>query len=455
MIKSYTSSFLQFLTISLIFYSSLLIVVVSADVSPSKRFSYDLKSNSFHVSVDETEYGVWYRALPIKTYPFSLYFYQTNDESAAGTGFNKPEFGIHTYILAIGMGNLKPTTRWVWEANLDHPVDENAKLVFSRSGNLALKDGNGQIVWQTRTNNKGVVDIQLLPNGNLVLLDRNGGFVWQSFYHPTNTLLIGQGLGPGSSTTNKIVNGKYSMVLQDKTLRLFFNPNPKSLSSKPLTYYKVSPLMDLAVNITFNTIIDPDYFDELIMFTGSGTDSLFYFANPKFNSTWSMLRLSSDGNLYIYTYLELPGNGNNVWVETYAAFSKKERSECFLPDKCGSYGLCEDHQCVACPTPKGLMGWDKKCKLPDVPSYNASTAANVGYYKVKDVEDYRPLGDSDGEGPMTVKECMKKCSDESKCVGFFYRNKGSMCSLAAQFNTLAKLHAVFSGLIDAYIKYKK
>ncbi|KAI3967375.1 hypothetical protein MKW92_036391 [Papaver armeniacum] len=247
---------------------------------------------------------------------------------------------------------------------------------------------------------------------------KNGGFVWQSFYHPTNTLLIGQGLGPGSSTTNKIVNGKYSMVLQDKTLRLFFNPNPKSLSSKPLTYYKVSPLMDLGVNIAFKTIIDPDYFDELIMFTGSG-------------------------------------NGNNVWVEPYAAFSKKERSECFLPEKCGSYGLCEDHQCVACPTPKGLMGWDNKCKLPKVSSCNASTAANVGYYKVKDVEDYRPLGDSDGEGPMMVKECMKKCSDDSKCVGFFYRNDGSMCTLAAQFNTLAKLHAAFSGLIDAYIKYAK
>ncbi|KAI3991513.1 hypothetical protein MKX01_027466 [Papaver californicum] len=457
MIKSYySSSFLQFLTILLIFSSSSSIII-RADVSPSKRFSYDLKDDSFHVSVDETEYSVWYRALPIKNYPFSLYFYQTNDESSTGNGFHKPEFGVHTYILAIGMGDLNPTTRWVWEANLNHPVGEKAKLLFSRRGNLALINGDGRIVWQTRTSNKGVVDIKLLPNGNLVLLDRNGGFVWQSFYHPTNTLLIGQGLGPGSSTTNKIANGKYSMVLQDKALRLFFDPNPKSsrLSSKPFTYYKVSPLMELGVNITFDTIIDPDYFDELIMFTGSGTDSLFYLANPRFNSTWSMLRLSSNGNLYIYTYLDLPGDGNNVWVETYASFSKKERSECFLPEKCGSFGLCEDHQCVACPTPKGLLGWDNKCKLPKIPSCNASTVSNVGYYRVKDAEDYRPLGDSDGEGPMTVSECMKKCNDDCKCVGFFYRNRESMCSLAAQINTLAKRDAIFEGLIDAYVKYAK
>ncbi|MCL7041281.1 hypothetical protein MKW94_009132 [Papaver nudicaule] len=144
-----------------------------------------------------------------------------------------------------------------------------------------------------------------------------------------------------------------------------------------------------------------------------------------------MLRLGSNGNLYIYTYSELPSNGYIAWEETYAAFSSRgSTSECLLPSKCGSFGLCEDNQCVACPTPKGLMGWDKKCKLPKIPSCTI-VAANVGYYRVKDVEDYQPLSLSDGEGPMTVNECKKKCSDDCKCVGFFYRINGSMCSLAA------------------------
>ncbi|KAI3900665.1 hypothetical protein MKW92_022461 [Papaver armeniacum] len=459
MIKSHSSSFHQYLTFFLIFCSlSVIGTAVVAVVPPSKTFSYDMDALSFNRGYDGTEYNVRYHTLPIQNYPFSLCFYETNPES---TGVNKPV--TDSYILAIGMGRLfahpDGITRWVWAANINRPVGDKAKLVFSRSGNLALIDASGRIGWQTKTSNKGVVDIKLLPNGNLVLVDRNGGFVWQSFHYPTNTLLVGQGLGPGSSSTNKIVNGDYSMVLQDRTLGLFFNPRPKSASasSKPFNYYNVTQMAKLGINITFDTSKyfygDGSSFDVLsIVFS---TDSFFVLAYPKYNSTLSMLRLGSNGNLYIYTYNEVPANGFNAWEETYATFSREGRtSECLLPAKCGSFGLCEENQCVACPTPNGLMGWDKKCKLPKVSSCNAS-AAKVGYFKVKDVEDYRPLGYSDGEGPMTVNECMKKCSDDCKCVGFFYRINGSMCSLASQINTLAKLDVVFNNLIDAYIKYAK
>ncbi|KAF5183213.1 hypothetical protein FRX31_027200 [Thalictrum thalictroides] len=37
-----------------------------------------------------------------------------------------------------------------------------------------------------------------------------------------------------------------------------------------------------------------------------------------------------------------------------------QESECQLPEKCGNFGVCEDNQCVACPTPNGLMGWSRK-----------------------------------------------------------------------------------------------
>ncbi|MCL7026940.1 hypothetical protein MKW94_012255 [Papaver nudicaule] len=428
MIKSYSSSsFLQSLTVLLIFGSSL-VIGKAVVVSPSKTFSYELDGLSFNRGFDETEYGVRHYVLPIQSYPFSLYFYEANPESTGVTGSrhgirfkkkkNKPI--TNSYILAIGMGHAHPDgiTRWVWEANLNRPVGDKAKLVFSRSGNLALIEANGRIGWQTKTSNKGVVDIKLLPNGNLVLVDRDGGFVWQSFHYPTDTLLVGQGLGPGSSTTNKIVNGDYSMVLQGKTLGLFFTPSPKSASSKPFNYFNVTQMAELGTNITFGM---SKYFYGAGLFYNVlsiviSTNRFFQLAYPKYDSTLSMLRLGSNGNLYIYTYSELPSNGYIAWEETYAAFSSRGRtSECLLPAKCGSFGLCEDNQCVACPTPKGLMGWDKKCKLPKLPSCDI-VAANVGYYRVKDVEDYRPLSFSDGEGPMTVNECKKKCSNDCKCV---------------------------------------
>ncbi|KAI3900666.1 hypothetical protein MKW92_022462 [Papaver armeniacum] len=458
MIKSHSSSFLQSLTILLIFGSSLVIDAVV--VSPSKTFSYDLDARSFYRGSSEIEYSVRYHPLPIRNDPFYLSFYEANHESS---GTHKPVTS-NSYILAIGMGmgrrfhHPDGITRWVWAANLNRPVGDKAKLVFSRSGNLALIDANGRIGWQTKTSNKGVVDIKLLPNGNLVLLDKNGGFVWQSFYYPTNTLLVGQGLGIGSSSTNKIVNGDYSMVLQGETLGLFFNPNPKSASAsvKPFNYYNVTQMGKLVINITFDT--SKFFFGEgslNVLGIAISAGSSFMLAYPKYNSTLSMLRLGSNGNLYIYTYYELSAHGFIAWEETYAAFSREGRpSECLLPAKCMSFGLCKDNQCVACPTPKGLMGWDEKCKLPKVPACNVS-AAKLGYFKVRDVEDYRPLVNSDGEGPITVNDCMKKCTDACKCVGFFYKNNGFKCFLAAQFNTLAKLDAVSKDSIDAYIKYAK
>ncbi|MCL7044341.1 hypothetical protein MKW94_025611 [Papaver nudicaule] len=463
MIKSYTSSsFLHSLAILLMICSSS--VIVRADVSPAKTFSYELDGNSFRRGFDETEYKVSHHALPIQNYPFSIYFYEANPES---TGVNQSIPVTNSYILAIGMGHAHPDgiTRWVWEANLNRPVGNKSKLIFNRSGNLALVDSNGRIGWQTRTSNKGVVDIKLLPNGNLVLLDRDGGFVWQSFYHPSNTLLVGQGLGPGSSITNKIVNGKYSMVLKDKTLGLFLNPTPEtslSLSSKPFNYLNVTLMSVLGSNITFNT---SKYFYGAGLFYNVlsivlSTNSFYPLTHPKYNSTLSMLRLGSNGNLNIYTYSELPSNGYEAWEETYAAFSREGRnSECLLPAKCGSFGLCGDNQCVGCPTPKGLMGWDNNCKLPRIPSCNASTASNVGYYIVDGVVDIRLIAYSDVEGPVLIAECMKKCSNDCKCVGFFHRTNG--CLFASQFNTLAKAYDGFKGdapiasAADVYIKYAK
>ncbi|KAI3991928.1 hypothetical protein MKX01_012873 [Papaver californicum] len=408
MIKSHSSSFLQSLTTFLLILGSSSAIGKAVAVPPSKTFSYDLDALSFSRGYDRTEYDVKYHDLPIQNDPF-LCFYEANPES---TGINKPV--RNSYILAIGMGR--------------------------RFGNA-----DGITRWQTKTSNKGVVDIKLLPNGNLVLVDRNGGFVWQSFYYPTNTLLVGQGLGPGSSTTNKIVNGDYSMVLLDTTLSLFFNPNPKlaSASSKPFSYYNLTQMAAVWINITFDS---SKYFYEAgsyyeVLSIAINTDSSFELAHPKYNSSLSMLRLGSNGNLYIYTCNYVPATGVNVWEETYATFSRQGRtSECYLPSKCGSFGLCEDDQC--------------KCKLPKIPSCNTSAAANVGYYRVKDVKDYR-LDYYVGEGPMTINECMKKCSDDCKCVGFFYINDGSKCSLAAEFNTLAKIDANFERLIDAYIKYAK
>ncbi|KAK1378605.1 Epidermis-specific secreted glycoprotein EP1 [Heracleum sosnowskyi] len=117
----------------------------------------------------------------------------------------------------------------------------------------------------------------------------------------------------------------------------------------------------------------------------SGTRLL---ARPKYNATLSMLRLDIDGNLRIYTYDENVEWG--AWEVTYKLLNREDdvesTSECRLPKKCGSFGVCEDNQCVACPTAAGLLGWSKTCAPPILPACKGR--ANVDYYKVVGVEHF-------------------------------------------------------------------
>ncbi|OVA15172.1 Bulb-type lectin domain [Macleaya cordata] len=352
---SSSSSLLPSLFFFFIFYSSLT-VIVQADVPSSKTFKYVNEDLSYFGLVED---NAVYRPLKLSNYPFRLCFYNSTPDA---------------YILGLGMGNANLTSlmRWVWTANRARPVSENAKLIFGRNGNLVLVDANGRVAWQTRTANKGVVDIKLLPNGNLVLLDKKGGFVWQSFDYPIDTLLVAQSLRPVDN--NKLVSGSYIRAQEGD---------------------------GLLQNVTFNIAPDadgPDYANEL---------RLEYL--DTYHGTLSLFRLGSDGNIHIYTYYEK--GQKDAWEVTYTEFTSSwYAGECLLPEKCGSLGICENSQCVACPTPKGLTGWSKDCKPMKLPSCNVASA-NVSYYKVGGVDHFMDTN-NEGEGPMKIGECKKKCSKD-------------------------------------------
>ncbi|MCL7029674.1 hypothetical protein MKW94_011960 [Papaver nudicaule] len=415
-------------------------VIVQAEVPLSKTLAY-VNEGALHSGLVED--SATYRPLKIANYPFSLCFYNTTRNA---------------YFLGIGMGNANTTSfmRWVWSANPTRPVTDKAKLVFSRNGNLALIDTKNRFVWQTRTANKGAVDIKLLPNGNLVLLNKQGGFVWQSFDYPTHTLMIGQSLRPKSSRGNKLVNGAYSMVIDAHEVGLFFK-SPHS--PKPLLYFSLvvpeahdgGALENVTLNIA--PVSDgPDTLNEIRLEYADRYRGLHVWAQPKYNSTLSILRLSSDGNLHVYTYYEK--GRMDAWEETYTEFiSSMYAGECLLPEKCGSLGICENSQCVACPTPKGVTGWSKNCKPSKLPACNAA-AANVSYYKIEGVNHFLHTN-FEGLGPMKIGQCRKKCSEDCKCMAFFYRKDTFMCLLTNELNTLMKVHDSSSAEHIAYIKYAK
>lgn len=289
-------AYFPFPSLSLFLLIQTFFCISGASVPASRTFKY---VNTGDTAPDTTEYGGSHRLISIANSPFQLCFYSATPNA---------------FTLALRMGSPpisdRPDSmsllRWVWEANRNRPVRDNATLSFRADGNLLLADFDGRVVWQTGTANKGVVGLKLLSNGNMVLHDSKGTFIWQSFDYPTDTLLVGQSLRAGFATklVSRVSNsdsseGPYSIVMGPKNLGLYYKSKN---SPSPMLYYVLDWFLTenegSLANITFKS--EPEQ--------GSAHDLLFgyYMSNlsfdsgntiivsPKYNTTFSFLRLGSE-----------------------------------------------------------------------------------------------------------------------------------------------------------------
>ncbi|CAA7394633.1 unnamed protein product [Spirodela intermedia] len=111
---------------------------------------------------------------------FVLGFFDSRSES----------FGRKNRFLGIWYKKI-PKRTVVWVANRDHPVTDSAAfLMMTEDKNIAVVDSNRSFVWSSDL--AGIANgtvAMLLESGNLVLRQGNGQDVWQSFDHPTDTIL--------------------------------------------------------------------------------------------------------------------------------------------------------------------------------------------------------------------------------------------------------------------------
>lgn len=411
------------------------------------------------------EYDANYRVAPLATSNgiFQLVFFNTTPNA---------------YALAIRMGyhGNAETMRFVWTANRNDLVRENATLKFGTDGNLLLSDVDGRVVWSTNTSNKGVVGIELRTNGNLVLYDQKNRTVWQSFDHPTDSLLVGQSLKIGG--VKKLVSrvsdkdgseGPYSLVMEAGGFALYASfPDP--LPYWTLSFYDASVKDIYAIthtckkpvsSITF--LSDPEaengFRQEMEMklanFTAAPefrapelcnliseetTTALYGFNIPRFNTTLSFLRLDSDGDLRMYTYS--PHIELNTWDITYQRFGCwRGVPQCGLPRKCGGFGVCEKGQCVACPQIDGFKGWSTSCSPPSLPNCkDASSNSSVDFYKLVGAEHFSSkYVNASRTGKTSLEECRRRCLNDCTCAAFFYWEESSACFQTQTVGTLNQL----------------
>ncbi|KAK9268944.1 hypothetical protein L1049_000710 [Liquidambar formosana] len=351
----------HFIILSIIFFT----IAAQAQVPANKTFKF-INQGEFGDRI--IEYDASYRVIrnevyTFYTFPFRLCFYNTTPDA-------------HIFAIRAGIPSDESLMRWVWDANRNHPVRENATLTFGWDGNFALADVDGRV---------------------------------QSFDYPTDTLLVGQSVKINGR--NKLIgrtseidgsDGAYSIVLEDKGFNMYIKNSGKNL------IYGGWGGSNLGSTVTFDAVPENDNATayELVLVTNQhnaphapppgrrllqvrpiGVGGQLNLNKLNYNATYSLLRLGYDGNLKAYTYY----------------------------DKCGAYGLCDRRMCVACPSPKGLLGWSESCAPPKVAACKGG--AKVDYYKIVGVEHFlSPYLDG----------------------GCFYKEDSSKCLLAPLLGTLIK-----------------
>ncbi|CAI9088802.1 OLC1v1023239C1 [Oldenlandia corymbosa var. corymbosa] len=408
-----------------------------------------------------TEYDASYRLIEVDSlfaFPFRLCFYNTTP-------------GEFVLGMRAGLPRDEDLMRWVWDANRNRPVKENATLSFGRDGNLVLAEADGTVAWQTNTANKGVTGIRMMRNGNLVLFDKNGKFVWQSFDHPVDTLLSGM------SVRTKLISrtsdsdgrdGKYSLVVDPKGLNFYLNNAGKLVryngwgteQDKTLVsmLFKTEPIDQDPKSAGWELLIEPFYKSTsppapqaprrgLLQSFPIGSGNALILRKLNYNASITYLRLNSDGNVKAYTYF------NDVpylkWSETFAYFSDYYVRECGLPEKCGSLGLCQRGMCIACPTPKGLLGWSETCSPPALKPCSAK-GNKVDYFKIDAAEHFLNQDSTgNGEGPTSLEACRDKCTKDCGCKAFVYKQDIKKCLRVPVLGTFIK----DTNTSTAYIKY--
>ncbi|XWS19734.1 hypothetical protein CRYUN_Cryun31cG0042400 [Craigia yunnanensis] len=241
-----------------------------------------------------------------------------------------------------GQVNSQRRPQVIWSANWNRPVRENATLKFSHGGNLSLIDDNGTEIWSTYTSGMSIVGTSIDEKGNMMLLNESIEPVWESSHYPTDTLLLGQVIRENQRLTSRITSVNASQGLFYLSLK---SPAMVALlvGDKPTQYLTVSPLVG---DVPLAMEVPHLKFVQFIM----GGIGFYFQTNGKMNKTTlnvsgsaaiQFLRLDIDGGLRIYAW-----NPGDTWRVLH--FWPNKSDECWVPLKCGRYGVCKKGKC-SCP----------------------------------------------------------------------------------------------------------
>lgn len=334
-------------------------------------------------------------------------------------GFYK--VGDNAYIFSIWFSkSADPTIAWT--ANRDHPVNSHgSRITFHHDGSLLLMDVDDTVVWGTNTSSTQADSVQLLDTGNLAVKDPNGNILWQSFDYPTDTLLPAQTIAKkirlvSAKVKGSVSSGYYSFLFSDIGDVLILTYNGPDVSS----IYWPNPDNSMAIDnrTSYNSrsgVLGKDgHF--------AASDMLAFSASDMGSGITRRITLDYDGNLRLYSLNDSTG----TWSMSWEALPQ----QCQVHGLCGKNGVCVYMQSKAtCSCPPGYemsdpTDWREGCK----PKFD------TGCGKLQEKSKFVELPRSDYWGydlnfttAVSLEGCKDLCAKNCKCRAIEYKVGSGDC----------------------------
>ncbi|GAY61135.1 hypothetical protein CUMW_207410 [Citrus unshiu] len=293
----------------------------------------------------------------------------------------------------------------VWVAGADAAVGNSSRSFFqlTQNGELLLFDGSGGVpVWTTKTSQLSVASAVLRDDGNFVLLNDKKEIVWQSFDTPTDTLLPGQKLSVSEglrATSRNPVSSYYTLYMSDLgQLELRWESS--------INYWKSGGPSHLNLSAVLTSNGTLQFLDQNLepVWSVSGAD---HHESVKFR----FLRLDLDGNLRLYSWVEVSRSWRSVWQAV--------ENQCNVFATCGERGICVFNSSGSpdCKCPfKYNSASNLKCLLPN------QCKSSSTWVELEHTLLYGMYPANDSISQSSLQRCKDMCLHDSLCMAVTFTN---------------------------------
>ncbi|KAM0886170.1 hypothetical protein ACQ4PT_029864 [Festuca glaucescens] len=247
--------------------------------------------------------------------------------------------------FSIGVWLVIDTSRSVvWTANRDDPPVSGGSVVLTYGGSLQWIPANagsqGKSISATST---PAASAGMLDTGNFVLFDMKKHVIWSTFSSPSDTLLPGQNLPPGSQLFSSVsdtnhATGKYRLFNQEDGNLVMY---PVGAIDPDSSYWNTRTY---GSGYLLTLSLDPNGTLWLFDQNSTYTDVLFLAnrsssnASPDRRQSFFHLTLGADGILRLYS-LVFSGNGKAPITEV--KWLQPSSDSCLVKGVCGPNSYCK------------------------------------------------------------------------------------------------------------------